>query len=176
MVNVKGDKMKIHSKLSKQPRKQRKYWIYDAPLHRLRKQIVAMLTKEAQTKYGVKRMPIRQGDTVVIIKGSFKGIVGKVIEVDVKRLRIYIDKVTRKRSDGRVVHVPIRPWNVRIVDLDLKDPKRKEILERKRKIAAPSEVELEEKIETPERLEGEVGEEEIKEETQEKSSEASEEK
>lgn len=127
--------MKIKSKMSKQPRKQRKYWIYDAPWHRRRKLMVTALTKEAQMRYGVKRMPVRVGDRVIVVKGKYKGIIGKVIDVDTERFFVYIDTVTRRRNDGRIVHVPIRVWNVRIVELDLSDETRREILERKRKIA-----------------------------------------
>jgi len=133
--------MKIKSKLSKQPRKVRKRMIYDAPLHVKAKMIVAPLAPEAREKYGIRRFRIRVGDKVIVRKGSFKETIGKVTKVDLKRLRIYVENVTRKRADGSTVQIPLRPWNVAILELDLSDPKRRKAFERKAKI---KEVEIEE--------------------------------
>ncbi|MHA1615957.1 MAG: 50S ribosomal protein L24 [Candidatus Njordarchaeales archaeon] len=159
--------MKIKSRISKQPRKMRKRFIYDAPLHRRQKMMVAPLAPEAVEKYGIKRFPVRVGDKVVVRKGQFKGTVGKITEVDLKRYRIYVENVTRKRSDGSTVYVPLRPWNVAILELDLSDPKRRKAYERKRKVR---EVSLEEAEEESTEVEEEIGkEEEIGEEEEESS-------
>ena len=125
--------MKLNVKQTYQPRKIRRE-MYNLPNHRRHKLMVAPLTKEAQAKYGVKRMPIRVGDTVIIRKGRFKGIIGKVVKVIPKKLKIHVEGAMLKRAGGSMVHYPIYVYNVAIVDLDLSDPKRKKILERKRKI------------------------------------------
>ncbi len=124
--------MKLNSKISSQPRKVRKRQVYTSALHIKRKMITAPLSKEAREKYGVKRMQLRVGDKVMIRKGRFKGHIGKVERIDIKRLRMYIEGVTRKKVDKSTVHVPIRPWNVEILDLDLSDERRKKSLERKK--------------------------------------------
>lgn len=126
--------MKLNPKISSQPRKVRKRMIYAAPLHIKAKMMVAPLAPEAKEKYGIRRFRIRVGDKVIVRKGRFKETIGKVTEVDIKRMRIYIENVTRKRVDGSTVHVPIRPWNVAIMELDLSDPRRKRALERKARI------------------------------------------
>jgi len=108
--------------------------------------MVAPLTKEARERYGVKRMPIRKGDTVRIMKGRFRGIVGKVVEVIPKKFRIHVEGATMKRSGGSVVYYPIYVWNVAIEELDLSDPKRREILERKRKLVEKPLEEVEEEV------------------------------
>jgi len=133
--------MKIKSKLSKQPRKIRKRMLYDAPLHVRQKMMVAPLAPEARDKYGIRRFRIRTGDKVIVRKGTFKGTIGKVTKVDLKKLRIYVENVTRKRSDGSTVYIPLRPWNVAILELDLSDSERKKAFERKSKIEEIEEVE-----------------------------------
>ncbi|MEM3053604.1 MAG: 50S ribosomal protein L24, partial [Candidatus Caldarchaeum sp.] len=73
----------------------------------------------------------RQGDTVKVIKGTFKNIEGKVKRVDVKRQMAYIENVSIKKSDGSTVDVPIRIPNLMITQLNLDDKYRKEKLEAK---------------------------------------------
>ncbi len=123
--------MKLNKKISSQPRKVRKRLIYNAPLHVKRKQMVAPLTKEAREKYGIKRAQVKVGDKVVVIKGKYRGHIGKIEKVDIKKMRVYIEGVTRKKTDKSTVHVPIKPWNLRILELDLSDEKRKKAIERK---------------------------------------------
>lgn len=115
---------------SKKPRKQRKFLI-EAPLHLRRKMISAHLSKELREKYKRRSLPLRKGDEVEIMRGEFKGKKGKISRVDTKRYRVYIEGVTRKKSTGEVVQVPIHPSNVRIINLNLDDKWRKKILERK---------------------------------------------
>jgi large subunit ribosomal protein L24 len=117
---------------SKQPRKQR-LSLYNAPLHLRHKLLTAKLSPELQKKLGVKRLPVRRGDTVLIMRGDFKGVTGKVVKVDLKRVRIYVEGATRTNSKGQTVYYPIHPSKVLIVDLDLSDKVRQKIIERKKK-------------------------------------------
>lgn len=124
---------------SKQPRKQRKSF-YNAPLHLRHKFFNALLSEELQEKHGVKRLPVRKGDTVRIVRGNWRGHEGKVVRVDYKRVRIYIEGVTIKRADGTQRFYPIHPSKVVITKLDLSDPYRKRIIERRKvEIKASSE-------------------------------------
>jgi large subunit ribosomal protein L24 len=118
--------------VSKQPRKVRKRMMYNAPLHVKAKQLVAPLSEELQKEYGVRRLRVRRGDTVLIVRGSFKGHEGRVVKVNVKKVRIYVEGVTRVRTDGREVYVPINPSKVVITKLDMSDEKRKQIVERRK--------------------------------------------
>ncbi len=139
---------------SRQPRKQRKA-LYNAPLHVRQKLMGAPLSPELREKYGVRTLPVRKGDKVKIMRGDFKGHVGKVVKVDLTRLRIYIEGVTIKRSDGTPVFRPIHPSNVMIVELDLSDERRRKIIERK---AAARKKLLEAKRKREEAREGGQGE------------------
>jgi len=117
---------------SSQPRKQRRAY-FNAPLHVRRRFLTAPLSKELQQRFGIKRLPVRVGDTVLIVRGDYKGIRGRVVRVDYKRIRIYVEGATRTNSRGETVYYPIHPSKVVIVDLDLSDPRRKEAIERKAK-------------------------------------------
>ena len=116
--------------VSKQPRKQRRA-LFNAPLHKRQKLVTAPLSRELREKYGVRRLPVRKGDKVKVMRGDFKNVVGEVVRVDLKRIALYIDGVVIKRADGTQVFRPVHPSNVMIVDLNLKDSWRKKIIERR---------------------------------------------
>ena len=108
---------------SKKPKKQRKY-IYHAPLHVRHNLVSANLSKELRKKYNKRSIPVRKGDEVEIITGEFKKKIGKIRKVDLKKLKIYIDGISRKKTDGTDIQVPIHPSNLRIINLNLEDTKR----------------------------------------------------
>jgi len=113
------------------PGKQRKQLAL-MPLHLRHKLFNAPLSDELRQKLGVKRLPVRQGDTVRIMRGEFKGHEGKIVEVDLKRVRVFIEGVQRKKADGSPVYIPIHPSKVMIIKADLSDKRRLEIIERRK--------------------------------------------
>lgn len=119
---------------SKKPRKQRKF-LYKAPLHLRRKMLSAHLSKELREKYKRRSLPVRKGDEVEIMRGEFKGKRGKITKVDLKNYKVYIEGITRKKTTGELVQVPIHPSNLKLINLNLEDEKRKKILERKVKVS-----------------------------------------
>jgi large subunit ribosomal protein L24 len=114
---------------SKSPRKQRKA-IYTAPLHRRRKALVAQLSRELRDKYGVRNIPVRKEDEVVVRDGMFAGIQGKVNKVDHREYNVIIDGVTAEKTTGQSYFVPVKPSHVTIVKLKMDDWRNK-ILRRK---------------------------------------------
>lgn len=78
-------------------------------------------------------LPVRKGDEVKIMRGKFKGTIGKVSEVDLKRLKVYIENVKKKKVSGEEFHVPIDASKLLIVNPNMDDPKRKEATERGKK-------------------------------------------
>ncbi len=117
---------------SSQPKKQRKAF-FNAPLHKRQKMMAAPLSKELREKYGIRSLPVRVGDEVVVMRGNWKGHRGKVVEVDLKRMRIYVEGVTVTNARGEPRYYPLHPSKVMIVKLNLDDKRRLEIIERKRK-------------------------------------------
>ncbi len=115
---------------TKKPGKSRKMR-FNAPHHIKRKYFSAPLSPSLKTQYGTRSMPIIRDDTVQITKGDRRLSEGKVLRVDSKREKIYIEGVTRTRMDGSTVQLPIRPENVMITRLNLDDRIRREKLERR---------------------------------------------
>ena len=108
---------------SSQPRKQRKY-AANAPIHLKRKLLSVNLAKDLRKKHGKKNIPLRKGDTVIVMRGKFKKKKGKVNEVKTKMEKIYVDGIQVKKKDGSSVNVPMRASNLQIIELNVEDRKR----------------------------------------------------
>lgn len=119
-------------KSSKQKRKQRKYR-YKAPLHIRHKFVAANLSKELRKRYYRRNLPLRKGDAVKIMRGSFKKKTGKISNVNLRNLKVFIEGIQQSKRDGTKVNVPFEPSNLQIIELNLEDKKRMEIIERKTK-------------------------------------------
>jgi len=87
------------------------------------------LSKELRKKYGTRSMELRKDDKIKIMRGEFRGKDGKIIEVDMKKLKVYIEGIQRTKKDGSKVNVPLDPSNLQIT----------EIIEDKRRIKSSSE-------------------------------------
>ena len=114
---------------SKQPRKQRKA-LFNAPLHRRRQIMSAMLSKELKEKYKKNALPVRKGDVVRIMRGDFKNVEGEVLKVDYKSYRIHVEGASIKKQNGKEVPYPIHPSNVMILKLEESDERRFKFLEK----------------------------------------------
>src|SRR3989344_5832009 len=110
-------------KSSKQPRKQRKY-LYNAPLHLRRRFLNATLSKELRKKIGRRSLSIIKDDEVKILRGQYKGKIGKVTRINIRKVRIYVDQAYRLKLDGSKSYYPIHPSNLMIINPNLKDKKR----------------------------------------------------
>merc|ERR1711907_715929 len=117
--------MKYSPSVSSSRRKSRKAH-FTAPSSERRVKMSARLSKELFQKYGVRSIPIRKEDEVVVARGSNRGREGKVVQVYRKKYVIHIERVTREKSNGSTVNVGIHPSNVLISKLKLdKDRKAK---------------------------------------------------
>jgi large subunit ribosomal protein L24 len=108
---------------SKKPRKQRKY-VYNAPLHISQKFLGAHLATELKKKYSKRAMPVRKGDKVKIVRGQFKGKSGKIVEVDLKKTKVFVEGIEISKKEGSKVRVSVNPSNLVITELNLDDKKR----------------------------------------------------
>ena len=120
---------------SKQPRKQRKAR-YEADLHTRQKWLGIHLNKEMREKLKTKRrsVPVREGDRVKIMRGEHKGKSGKVIRVDLRYSKVYVEGIIRKKGKGGEAPVPIDPSKLLMVEAGFSDKRRSRILERSKKI------------------------------------------
>lgn len=112
------------------PGKQRKR-LYQAPLNERYKRFSAPLSSKLKESHGTNSVPVRNGDTVMIMRGDRKGSEGKVTQINRKNYRIFVEGATREKVDGTTTLIPIHPSKVMITRLNLDDKWRKKILERK---------------------------------------------
>jgi len=118
-------------KTSSKPGKQRKF-MYTAPHHIRHKMMSAPLSSELRSEYGTRSLPVREGDVVLVTRGDYVGIEGKILSVDTQNYRIQVDSVRREKVDGTPVYVPLSPSKVVLKRLNTDDGRRKEILERRK--------------------------------------------
>ncbi len=129
---------------SHKPSKQRKAF-FNAPLHIRHKFMSAPLSRELREKYGIRNLPVRKGDTVRVMRGKWAGHEGKVVRADLRHVRIFVEGAQFKKPDGTPVYYPIHPSKVMIIKLDLSDPMRRRIIERRQK-AKKEEEAIEEEV------------------------------
>jgi large subunit ribosomal protein L24 len=130
--------------MSSKPRKQRKQ-MYNAPLHLKRKFIGAHLEENLLLKYDKRAIPVVKGDTVRVMRGSFRGHEDKIVRVDVKKRYIEIEGITMSKADGNKIAKPIHSSNVIITKLNLTDKWRRKKLERGLSEDTKKEIEAEAK-------------------------------
>lgn len=80
----------------------------------------------------VRSMPVRKDDEVSVVRGTYKGREGKVIQCYRKKWVIHVERITREKASGATVQVGIHTSKCVITKLKL-DKDRKAILERKNK-------------------------------------------
>lgn len=114
---------------SKQPRKQRKF-LANAPLHIKHKFLNAHLSKSLRDKYSKRNLPLRKGDEVLVMRGSFKKKKAKVISVFPKKTRAALEGIQRTKKDGTKINVYFHPSVLQIQTLNLEDKKRVNALNR----------------------------------------------
>ena len=85
--------------VSSQRRKSRKAH-FSAPSHLRRKIMSCHVNKDLKSKYEIRSIPVRKGDTVKIMRGNFKGREGKVTTVYRKKWAIHVDKITKEKTNG----------------------------------------------------------------------------
>jgi len=130
-------KFSTHWVASKQPRKQRKYKA-NAPLHTRHKFLSAHLSKVLREKHGKRNFPLRKGDEVLVMRGSFKKKKAKVASVDLVRSRVTLENIQRTKKDGTKVNVFFAPSSLLIQTLSLDDKKRIVALSKTKKISEKS--------------------------------------
>ena len=123
--------------VSSQRRKSRKAH-FTAPSSIRRKIMSCRLSKELQTKWNTRSVPVRKGDTVRIYRGSVengvRGKSGKVLTVYRRRWAIHVEKVVTTKKNGSQVQIPINSSNCEITNLKI-DKSRKVLLGRKNRQA-----------------------------------------
>lgn len=119
-----------------------------ASKHELDKMLGAALADELREQYKKKTMRVVKGDSVMVVRGEYKGRGGKVEDVHTERGTLHIEGMQREKIRGGQVKVPIHASNVKITALNLEDKRRSNRLQGVKPEAAQKKEEKEEKMET----------------------------
>ncbi|XP_074589027.1 large ribosomal subunit protein uL24y-like [Curcuma longa] len=121
--------MKFNPRVSSSRRKCRKAH-FSAPSSVRRILMSSPLSTDLRNKYNVRSVPVRKDDEVQVVRGSYKGREGKVVQVYRRKWVIHVERITREKVNGSTVNVGINPSKVVITKLKL-DKDRKALLDRK---------------------------------------------
>ncbi|KAL0079323.1 translation protein SH3-like domain-containing protein [Phycomyces blakesleeanus] len=125
--------MKFSADVSSDRSKSRKAH-FTAPSSIRRKIMSAPLSKELREKHSARSIPVRKDDEVMVVRGTYKGREGKIVQVYRKKWVIHIDRVTREKVNGATVPIGIHPSKVVVTNLKI-DKSRQAILDRKNSAA-----------------------------------------
>ena len=108
---------------SKKPKKQRKQMLASS-LKERKRFLKAHVSKELKKELGKRSVTVKKGDTVKVMRGEHRKASGKVIGIDSKAFRVFIEGLKVKKSDGTEKPLGIQASNVMITDIDRNDEKR----------------------------------------------------
>ena len=61
------------------------------------------LSKELRGKHNLRSLPIRKGDEIQIVRGTYKGTEGKVTQVYRRKWVIHIERLNREKKNGKKI-------------------------------------------------------------------------
>src|SRR5207244_5422641 len=97
--------------VTSKPSKQRKMF-FNAPAHKRRRMLAARLSDDLTKNHKVRRLPVRTGDSVRVMRGDFPGLEGKVQRVDYSNGRLFVEGMSREKSAGVASQLPIHVTKV----------------------------------------------------------------
>lgn len=112
---------------SRLPRKQRKA-NFSAHQFAGRRLLTVPLSQELRRRFGRRQLPVRKGDTVRVVRGSYEGQEERVAKVDTRSRTVTLDNITVKKADAKLKPLPVRPNHLLLTRLNLSDAWRRRIL------------------------------------------------
>jgi large subunit ribosomal protein L24 len=109
------------------PRRQRKA-LYTAHTFERRRRMTVPLSRELRGRFHARSVPVRKGDTVRVLSGSFRGREERVAKVDRRSYSVILDNVTVKTGEEKLKPLPIRTSHLVITRLNLSDAWRRRVL------------------------------------------------
>ncbi len=132
------------------PRRQRKAHFTADPFHRRLKMTIP-LSRELRRRFHRRAVPVRKGDTVRVLSGSYEGREERVARVVRRDYAVVLDNVTLKSGEDKLKPLPLRTNHLVITRLNLADAWRRRQLR-----VADEDTTAEERGETPEEVEPEA--------------------
>ena len=129
---------------SSSPRRQRRA-LYNADPFQRRLRMAAPLSRELRARFHQRSLPVRKGDTVRVLSGSFAGREERIAKVNRRDYTVTLDNVTLKTADEKLKPLSLNVGHLVITRLNLSDPWRRRSLKVREEDVTP-----EERGETPE--------------------------
>ena len=126
------------------PRRQRRA-LYEASTSERRRRMTVPLSRELRRRFHRRNVPLRKGDTVRVLSGSFAGREERVARVSRRSYSVTLDNVTLKTAEEKLKPLALRLSHLVITHLNLADPWRRRALRLREEDVTP-----EERGETPE--------------------------
>lgn len=106
------------------PRRQRKAR-YTADTFERRIRMTVPLSRELRSRFRRRSLPVRKGDTVRVLSGSFAGREERVAKVDRRGYTVTLDNVTLKTADEKMKPLSLNVGHLVLTRLNLADPWRR---------------------------------------------------
>jgi large subunit ribosomal protein L24 len=110
------------------PRRQRKA-LYTAATFERRRRMTVPLSRDLRKRFRLRSLPVRKGDTVRVLSGSFVGREERVAKVDRRSYAVVLDNVTLKTGEDKLKPLPLRTSHLVLTKLNLSDPWRRRTLQ-----------------------------------------------
>lgn len=120
------------------PRRQRRA-VYSADSFERRLRMTVPLSRELRARFHRRSVPLRKGDTVRVMKGSYVGREERVQKMDRRSYTVTLDNVTLKSGEEKLKPLPIRTNHLLLVRLNLADGWRREALRVREEELTPEE-------------------------------------
>jgi large subunit ribosomal protein L24 len=112
---------------SRQPRRQRRA-LYTADTFERRRRMSVPLSRDLRGRFHRRAIPIRKGDTVRVMSGSYAGREERVAKVDRRGYAVTLDNITGKTAEAKLKPLPIQLSHLLVTRLNLADPWRRRVL------------------------------------------------
>jgi ribosomal protein uL24 len=109
------------------PRRQRKA-VYEATTFERRILMTVPLSRELRRRFHRRSVPLRKGDTVMVMSGSFIGREERVAKIDRRGYSVTLDNVTLKTGESKLKPLAIKTSHLVLTKLNLADAWRRRTL------------------------------------------------
>lgn len=108
---------------SSRPSKQRK-WLKEMKLHERKKKVTCHLSKSLKKELGKRSIEAKKGDKAKIMRGKHKKFEGKIIKINKKKGKIFLEKLLRRTASGIEKPIAIDASKIMLTEVDKKDERR----------------------------------------------------
>ena len=123
---------------SSSPRRQRRA-LYNATTFERRRRMTVPLSRDLRKRFGRRSVPVRKGDTVRVLSGSFVGREERVAKVNRRDYSVTLDNVTLKTAEEKLKPLALRTSHLVLTRLNLADAWRRRTLKVREEDVTPEE-------------------------------------